>query len=284
MDNENKPQSRVDNLCVAMPCSFDWESMKGNDEIRLCSGCNKNVYNLSSMSKERAEDVLSATETHCVRIARNADGRMIHDDCPKWLKPLRNSWKKGVGIAVSFLALFSVAPQAKAQQSQPSQNKNLEQPKPNTVMPALAGVPIYIPRNQSVQGFWPTSISGLGFSKEDLPLSITEKFTAKQISEIDNKTVALDSIPPQLDKSGWELFFKGRKNHLKAAMYFVNKDLDKAMHESENALNNYQLALEQVSRGRHDEAFAALMYQEQNKIRQLEEQIRQCQSGLKKSK
>ncbi len=267
-----------------MPCSVDWDSMKGNDEVRLCGGCNKNVYNISAVSKKRAEEILSAPTLPCLQIARAQDGRLIHDECPPWLKPLRNSWRKTLGIAISLLTLFSFGSQTKAQSQQKASKDNTEQSKKKMLMPLPPGMPAFISRPQTAASFWPASISGLGFSKEDLPLSISEKFTQEQIDAIDGKKIELDAAPPQLDKSAWELFFKARKLHLKASMHFVNKEIGKATKECQESQKLYQLALEQISRGKHDDAFAALVYQEQNKITQMEEQCRQCLITLPKQK
>jgi len=124
----------------------------------------------------------------------------------------------------------------------------------------------------------------LGFSTEDLPLAISDKFTAEQFKAVDSKKMELKSVPPQLDKTAWELFFKGRKLHLKAGMHLVNKEIDKAISDCQESQKQYKLALEQIARGRHDEAFAALVYAEQNKLAQMLEQARKCASGSPNSK
>lgn len=246
--------------------------MKGNDEVRLCSGCDKNVYNISAMSKKRAEEILSGPHLPCLVITRTQDGRLINDECPGWLRPLRKGWRKTLGIAVSLLTIFSIGSQTKAQNPQPTTKQNEEQPQKKLLMPLPPGMPIYPGRSPKGANYWPASISGLGFSKEDLPLNISEKFTPEQINAVDSKKIALDAVPPQLDKTAWELFFKARKQHLKASMHFVNKEMDKATRECQESQKLYQLALEQISRGKHDDAFAAFVYQEQNKVRQMEEQ------------
>jgi len=59
-------------------------------------------------------------------------------------------------------------------------------------------------------------------------------------------------------------------------MRLVNKDIDKSLQDCQESQKLYQLALEQIARGRHDEAFAALVYQEQNKTKLLDQQARKC--------
>src|SRR6516162_8887116 len=37
-------------LRVASPCPADWNAMQGDDRVRFCGQCEKNVYNLSAMT------------------------------------------------------------------------------------------------------------------------------------------------------------------------------------------------------------------------------------------
>jgi len=187
-----------------------------------------------------------------------------------------------LGIAISLLTLFSIGSQSKAENPHPATRKKTEQPKKNLSMPMPAGIPIEIKEVQKNANLWPAPISALGFSKDDLPSIVSEKFTAEQIDAVDGKKIAPEKVPPQLDITAWELFYKARKLHLKASMHFVNKELDKGTSECQESLQVYQLALEQIARGKHDDAFAAFVYQEQNKIRQLEERCAQCQGNASK--
>ena len=292
MNKENPEDSILDSICIAMPCSVDWNEMKGDNKVRLCGGCNKNVYNLSAMSKSEAEEVLSGPTLPCIQIMRSNEGAIVVDETAILTQGksnvIRGFWSYGKTAVSAVLSLIAtLAPQWASAADE--KNKPMLRGKPAMVTPlnggpkelkqptpALPGMPIYVPRNQGAAAFWPTSISGLGFSTEDLPLTISEKFTAEQFKAVDSKTVSLKSVPPQLDKKAWDLFFKARKLHLKAAMHLVNKEIDDAMKDCQEAQKQYQLALEQISRGRHDDAFAALVYGEQNKITQLEEQTRKC--------
>lgn len=79
-------QSPLDNLKVANPCRANWERMEWEDEegrVRHCRSCQKNVYNVSMMSRGEAEELLKRHEGElCVRFARRADGTLITGDCP----------------------------------------------------------------------------------------------------------------------------------------------------------------------------------------------------------
>ena len=42
---------------IASRCSAKWERMKGNDQVRHCPECDRNVYNLSAMTEREAEQL-----------------------------------------------------------------------------------------------------------------------------------------------------------------------------------------------------------------------------------
>jgi hypothetical protein len=75
-----KQSNRLAELHVANPCPADWEKMiGGNDRVRHCPTCQREVYNLSAMNSQNAEEVLKRKEQGrvCVRFARRADGTVI---------------------------------------------------------------------------------------------------------------------------------------------------------------------------------------------------------------
>ena len=70
------------NIRVASPCSADWAAMTGDDRVRACADCNKNVYNLSEMTREEAEALIVAKEGRlCVRYFQRKDGTILLKDC-----------------------------------------------------------------------------------------------------------------------------------------------------------------------------------------------------------
>lgn len=75
--------SPLDNLHIASPCSASWDAMNGDDKARFCKGCQKNVFNISLMSRQEAEALIRAKEGNlCVRFAQREDGTVITQDCP----------------------------------------------------------------------------------------------------------------------------------------------------------------------------------------------------------
>jgi len=80
--------SPLDNVRIASPCSADWDAMYGDERKRFCKECKLNVYNLSGMTLEEAERLVTNAEGRlCVRFYRRPDGTMITQDCPVgWAK------------------------------------------------------------------------------------------------------------------------------------------------------------------------------------------------------
>jgi hypothetical protein len=70
------------NIRVASPCRADWNKMSGDDRVRACADCNKNVYNLSEMTRDEAEALILGREGRlCVRYYQRTDGTILLKDC-----------------------------------------------------------------------------------------------------------------------------------------------------------------------------------------------------------
>ena len=75
--------SPLNNIRIASPCSANWDEMYGNDRMRFCGQCKLNVYNLSGMTREEAESLVTNAEGRlCVRFYRRVDGTVITENCP----------------------------------------------------------------------------------------------------------------------------------------------------------------------------------------------------------
>ncbi len=71
------------NVRIAAPCPANWNEMVGGERVRYCRSCEKNVYNLSEMTRNEAEKLLQTHEGHlCVRYYQRADGTIKTNDCP----------------------------------------------------------------------------------------------------------------------------------------------------------------------------------------------------------
>lgn len=70
------------NIRVATPCMADWNKMTGDDRVRACADCNKNVYNISELTRDEAEALIVAKEGRlCVRYYQRKDGTILLKDC-----------------------------------------------------------------------------------------------------------------------------------------------------------------------------------------------------------
>lgn len=120
LDNAPTPNaagSALDDIRIAAPCSAPWEAMHGDDRVRFCSHCTKNVYNLSAMPRADAEALLLQHEGDlCVRLYRRADGTVLTEDCPVGVrgqllaarKNVRRAVWAGVSMAATLLAGIGV--------------------------------------------------------------------------------------------------------------------------------------------------------------------------------
>jgi hypothetical protein len=84
-----RPGPSLEDVRIAAPCSASWDDMKGDDRVRFCGKCEKNVYNLSAMPRQEAEALLADRAGICVRLYKRADGTVLTEDCPVGVKRRR---------------------------------------------------------------------------------------------------------------------------------------------------------------------------------------------------
>lgn len=94
---------------IAAPCDASWDEMSGDERVRFCDHCEKNVYNLSSMARDEAEQLLAEREgSICVRVYQRADGMILTTDCPDGVR-LRRRKRVAAGVAAFGLAATAAA-------------------------------------------------------------------------------------------------------------------------------------------------------------------------------
>ncbi len=72
----------LDNIRVATPCTADWAKMSGDERVRACGDCKKNVYNLTEMTRDEAQALIIEKEGKlCVRYFQRKDGTILLKDC-----------------------------------------------------------------------------------------------------------------------------------------------------------------------------------------------------------
>jgi hypothetical protein len=99
----------LESITVTTPCSEPWAKMVGDDRVRFCGRCDKNVYNLSAMTTGEAEALLDAHGASlCVRFWKRPDGTVLTTDCPVGAKRRRRRRLVVTAVAVAAGALGAV--------------------------------------------------------------------------------------------------------------------------------------------------------------------------------
>jgi hypothetical protein len=72
-----KKRSLLDSIEVKKSCTQDWDLMYGNDKMRFCEHCVKNVHDLSAMTRDKAEKFIARSGGGvCVRYVQRPDGKI----------------------------------------------------------------------------------------------------------------------------------------------------------------------------------------------------------------
>lgn len=88
---------------VASPCHARWEDMRGDERARHCGQCDKDVFDLSALTREEAEALLRERlgASTCVRFYRRADGTVMTSDCAVGAaRGRRRGWALAAGLAM----------------------------------------------------------------------------------------------------------------------------------------------------------------------------------------
>jgi hypothetical protein len=100
----------LEDLRIAAPCKASWDDMVGDDHVRFCGHCEKNVYNLSSLPREEAEALLAARSGKmCVRLFKRADGTVLTNDCPVGVRKRRRRRAAFGAVGAGLMAAASAA-------------------------------------------------------------------------------------------------------------------------------------------------------------------------------
>ena len=99
----------LDDIRIASPCKSDWNRMYGDERRRFCAECKLNVYNLSGMTRDEAEQLVMNSEGRlCVRFYRRKDGTILTQDCPVgWRAIKHRASRVGVAMSSAVFAFFA---------------------------------------------------------------------------------------------------------------------------------------------------------------------------------
>ncbi len=74
----------LEGVRIASPCTANWNAMLGDNRVRHCTSCDKDVFNVAGMTRSEATQLLRARSDAgvCIRMFRRADGTVLTADCP----------------------------------------------------------------------------------------------------------------------------------------------------------------------------------------------------------
>jgi len=107
---------KLEQIEIRKPCPMPWEDMVGDDQVRFCGHCNLNVYNLSAMTRDEAEQLIENREGRlCGRMFVRSDGMVLTADCEKIRFALARKvyYKVAASVALLFAMLVGGAFAAK---------------------------------------------------------------------------------------------------------------------------------------------------------------------------
>ena len=96
----------VDRIEIQTPCTVPWDSMYGDERIRHCGSCDKNVYNVAEFTRAQALELIARHEPVCLRIYRRPDGTVVTNDC--WSR-LRAARRRGMWAFLAMLVIVGWA-------------------------------------------------------------------------------------------------------------------------------------------------------------------------------
>jgi hypothetical protein len=139
-----KRERLIASLRIATPCPVAWSSMRGDDFVRFCDRCQKNVYNVATLGPAETISLIKRKEgPACLLLTRRADGTVVTGDC--WSQ-LRRARKRGL-VALALAAPVILATQLWSQAlGLRALRSFFHRPPPPTVTagappPPLAGAP-----------------------------------------------------------------------------------------------------------------------------------------------
>lgn len=91
----------------ATPCSEPWRAMVGDDRIRRCSRCQRDVLELGGLRLDEVEALLAERGLpRCARFHRREDGTLLAEDCPVGRpRQLANRVLVAIAVAVGLATL-----------------------------------------------------------------------------------------------------------------------------------------------------------------------------------
>ncbi len=104
-------------VLLASPCDVPWEVMVGDNRVRHCLDCKRDVFNLSAMTQAEVESFLEAAaqmgargeEKPCIALYQRTDGTILTTDCPVGVRRrrIRSLIASTMGVGIASLMAFT---------------------------------------------------------------------------------------------------------------------------------------------------------------------------------
>lgn len=107
----------LNNIRIVSPCSADWDSMTGNEQVRFCEHCNLHVNNLSEMTRKEALRLVRHSKGQlCARYYQRPDGTIQTHSPHAHLHEIKR--RVSTLVAGAFTAVLSLSASVAAQAPQ----------------------------------------------------------------------------------------------------------------------------------------------------------------------
>lgn len=95
---------------LATPCTAQWSEMEGDERVRHCKQCDKNVYNFAELTRDEIDAVIVKTEGRlCGRLYLRADGTVLTKDCTRDVRVRPSRLQVALGAGALALAITAGA-------------------------------------------------------------------------------------------------------------------------------------------------------------------------------
>ena len=120
-----KKNSLLDRIDVREPCTESWEEMTGNNQVRLCSHCARDVHDLSNMTRVRAEKLVRESNGRlCIRYMKDPKGNVI--TAPSTFTQIKRQATVAAGVLAATLSLSTLA-HSQGSIKHPIENRGINQ-------------------------------------------------------------------------------------------------------------------------------------------------------------
>lgn len=96
-------------LSITTPCTVPWNVMHGDDRVRYCGQCRRQVFDLTNLTSAEVADLLGdGGSLPCVAFYSRADGRVVTADCSLSIRERTWKWlrRRAAWAAAVFASLF----------------------------------------------------------------------------------------------------------------------------------------------------------------------------------